>query len=133
MLVREGVRSEVEVLSVAVHGTTPVLRFDGVETPEAARKLTGCEIVVPREAAAGLQSGEYYVVDLVGLVVRANGEVRGTVTSVVEAAQAPLLEIEPAHGGGRPALVPFMDRYVGLVDLAAGSIEVREPWILDFE
>ena len=133
VLLRNQERSEFEVLSVAVHGSTPVLRLDGIETPEAARSLTGCEIVVPRRAAARLDNGEYYVVDLVGLAVLANGEICGTVTAVIEAAQAPLLEIEPARESGRPALVPFMDRYVGSVDLTAGSLEVREPWILDFE
>ena len=56
----------------------------------------------------------------------------GRVVSVIEGSQAPLLEIEVA-GDGKVVLVPFMERFVGVVDTVEKQIEINERWILDTE
>ena len=90
------------------------------------------EIRVDRVAAAPLDEDEYYVSDLVGLDVTVDGRSYGTIVSVIDASQAPLLEIRRNGTGERNGvfLVPFMGRYIGTVDLSARTLEVVEPWIL---
>ena len=129
-LIREGRTREMEIESVAVHNRVPVVRFRGVETPESARLLSGWEIQVERNRAARLGNNEFYAADLVGASVTVSGEPVGRVLSVIEGAQAPLLEIDVLNGGP-PVLVPFMERFVGDVDTGSGHIEIYERWILD--
>jgi 16S rRNA processing protein RimM len=135
-LVSAGQSREARIRSVEVHNGIPVLTFHGVDTPEAARKLTGWEIRVPRNSAAPLGEDEFYANELVGLTVQTDGSTRGRVVAVIEGSQAPLLEITLTTDGGTPSgtvLVPFMNEYVGTVDLKAGQLEIRTPWILDSE
>ncbi len=135
-LVFNGHVREARIRSVEVHNAVPVITFVGVETPEEARKLTGWEIQVPRTAAAPLAKDEFYNVDLVGLNVFADGVCRGTVTAVIDGGQASLLEIAIDQSGedtSGKVLVPFMEEYVGTVDLQTDRLDIRKPWILDFE
>src|SRR5215469_8165000 len=44
-----------------------LMRFAGIENPEAAAALSGAEIITGREYAAPLNEGEFYVEDLKGL------------------------------------------------------------------
>ncbi len=103
--------------------------FQGYDSPEAARALTGMEIVVPRDKAAPLGPDEWYVADLVGLELVHEGKSLARVVSVIEGGPDPWLEAELE--GGRRALVPFRKEFVGAVDVPAGSIELLAPWLLD--
>lgn len=140
-------RSQVSIDWCRSHGDALLLKFVGVDTPEAAKRLSGAEIWVDRQAAAPLHTNEHYVSDLVGLrVVAVRGESLdgypvvgdgsraqadlGTVEAVYDGAQAPLLSIRTANG---MRLVPFMQQFVGTVDLVSGTVELTAPWILDFE
>ena len=116
-----------------IHGM-PVVRFEGVETPEAARGLVGWEIAVPRESAAPLGPDEYYWNDLVDCRVMVDGVERGRVVAVVEGSQAPLLEVAPggdADGVPPTVLVPFMSPFVGDVNIDDATVVVEQPWILE--
>lgn len=128
---RDGRTRDLTVRDVQVTGRMPVLRFDGVETPEEARRLTGWELRVPRDQAAPLGPEEYYYADLIGLRVVSDAGDHGTVRAVFDAPQAPLLEVVP--GSGRPALVPFMEVYVRSVSPERGEVVLEAPWIVDTE
>jgi 16S rRNA processing protein RimM len=87
-----------------------VLRFAGIDSPEAARALTGCEAVVPRAELPPLPGGEYYLSDLLGCAVihRSTGALAGTVSGWQDFGGALLLEMTPAGGaGGDPVWIPF--------------------------
>ncbi|MDR1909315.1 MAG: ribosome maturation factor RimM, partial [Spirochaetaceae bacterium] len=45
------------------------LKFRGIDSPEAARALSGAEVLISREEAGEPQPGEYYVEDLRNLEV----------------------------------------------------------------
>lgn len=132
LLTRGAEERSARVVSMEVHGRTPVLRLEGVASPEAARAFTGYEILVPRDAAAPLAADEYYVADLVGLELIVAGESAGRITAVVDAPQAPLLEVSTSQGG-RTVLVPFLQTFVGTPDMATGRLELKAPWLLDSE
>ncbi len=56
-----------KVVRVEGEGSSLTMAFEGYASPEAARALTGMEIVVPRSAASPLQPNQWYIDDLVGL------------------------------------------------------------------
>jgi len=115
-----------------------VMRFAGFDSPEAARKLTGAELLVGREDAAPLRPGEFYVEDLKGLDVVcgdaggdcAAGEVLGRIVSVIDAGGGDLAEIALARGGGT-RLVPFRGEFFGDVDLEKGLAVLKNAWVLE--
>jgi len=105
------------------------VKFAGIDSPEAARTLKGAEILVPREQAAPLLDGEFYVEDLRGLEVFANGQTIGSVNDVIEGGGGFLAELLLASGEKR--LVPFRNEFFGRIDLAAGRAELLHTWILE--
>lgn len=111
--------------------TSPLsVKFAGIDSPEAAKALKGAEILAPREQAAPLRKGEFYIEDLRGLNVVTAGKSIGTIHDVIEGGGGFLVEIllEP---DGEKRLVPFRNEFFGQVDLAAGRAELLETWILE--
>ena len=127
-LSKEGKIRHAIVESVRVIGNSPLVKISGVDTPEAAKLLAGWDITVDRTFAAALAAGEYYQSDLVGLSVLANGVAVGTVASVYDGPQSVLLEVQTENGS---RLLPFMDRFVGDIDVEARTIELWELWFLE--
>ncbi|MCX7028144.1 MAG: ribosome maturation factor RimM [Spirochaetes bacterium] len=104
--------------------------FEGYDTPETARALTGLEIFLPRSEASPLRKNEYYIHDLVGLSVLLDHRRVGEVVAVLDGGADPLLEILVDGTGARP-LVPFRTIFVGGVDLSARSLELLAGWLLE--
>jgi 16S rRNA processing protein RimM len=140
----EGLRSlKLKVARIEKTGDSLSIAFTGYPTPEAARALTGMDIVVPRSEAAPLGENEWYTTDLVGLdLVDTSGQKIATVRSVLEGGPDPWLEVVvPAaqrnvervsqRNALRISLVPFRKEFVGEVDLKAGTIELLAPWLLE--
>jgi 16S rRNA processing protein RimM len=112
------------------------MAFAGYDSPEAARALTGMDILAERADCAPLAENEWYVADLVGLSLVLDGKAVAKVRSVLEGGSDPWLEaVLPAGAGeggaSRTALVPFRKEFVGEVDLGAGTIELLAPWLLE--
>jgi len=124
---RRGLRLRVRRVEEGLGGL--VMAFVGYDSPEAARALSGLEIVVSRDKAAPLGPNEWYVADLVGLKLVNEGAALAQVVSVVEGGPDPWLEAELPEG--RRALVPFRKEFVGAVDIPAGTIELLAPWLLE--
>lgn len=106
-----------------------VMKFKGFDSPEAAKVLTGSELVVDRADAAPLAEDEFYVEDLRGVAVTAGGAKVGEIRDVVEGGGGQLVEV--ALQGGGSALVPFRSEFFGKVDVAAGTAELLAPWVLE--
>lgn len=104
-----------------------LVKFRGIDNPEDGRLISGWEILVPREQASKLKKGDVYIADLVGLKLIYDNEEVGNVVSVLDGAQAPLLEVVCRDGKKR--LVPFLkDIYISDVNLEKGTVKllVRE-------
>ena len=113
-----------------LQGSTLLIRFAGIDNPEAAEKLKGAQIIAGREYAAPLKEGEYYVEDLKGLeVVNPEGKVLGHIVDLVEGGGGELAELKLLSGEVRYA--PFRNEFFGDVDLERGRIALNEPWVLD--
>jgi 16S rRNA processing protein RimM len=132
VILRQNEKEETrDVAELVLQGETLIMRFAGVENPEAASLFLGAEIIAGREYAAPLKKGEFYVEDLKGLeVISREGEVLGLVSDLVEGGGGYLAEVKLPAGETR--LVPFRNEFFGDVDLQAGRIVLLEPWILDY-
>jgi len=106
-----------------------LVRFSGYGTPEKLLALSGAQLVVPRAQAAPLRKGEYYAIDLVGCALTYAGGAVASVLSLIEGSAYDYLEV--AQSDGRTVCVPFLKEFIGEVDLAAKSIELRKDWILE--
>ena len=113
-----------------VQGDALLIRFTGIDNPEAAAALRGAEIIAGRENAAPLKDGEYYIGDLIGLkVVGMDGIPFGEIISIVEGGGGNLAEVKLLSGHRR--FVPFRKEFFGDVDLEGGKIVLLEKWILE--
>jgi 16S rRNA processing protein RimM len=102
-------------------------RLSGISTKEQADALRGIRLFVPRTRLPALPDDEFYHTDLIGLdVVDTGGTALGRVKAVLNHGAGDLLEI---HGPGLKAtvLLPFTQRAVPTVDLAAGRIVADPP------
>jgi len=100
--------------------------IDGVTTREAAEKLRGTELYVPREALPPPDENSWYWADLEGLAaVAGNGAPVGRVERVLDYGAGPVLQIR--KGDGAELLLPFTDACVPSVDVAGGTVTVAVP------
>ncbi|MDR1127973.1 MAG: 16S rRNA processing protein RimM [Treponema sp.] len=135
-----------EVERIAGSGARLLVKFRGVDSPEAAVLLRGAALLVGRDEAAPLGENEFYEEDLRGIRVVAaregpvsgagggsadcgDGEFLGTVAGVLEAGGGRLLELRLP--GGELRLVPFRDEFFGEVDPEKGRAVLRCRWILE--
>lgn len=128
-LVRGSERRVVTVESVRIAHRTVLLKLQGMDTPEVAKRWRGWSLVVDRRDAAPLDDEEYYFADLIGLNVVVEGQTRGRVADIWEGGPAVLLGIDVNEGGQR--LVPFQPELIGQIDLVGGTLEVLNPEVLD--
>lgn len=105
-----------------------ILKITGIESPEQARRFVGCEIRVPRSQAARLLDGEYYAADLCLCSLWFGEEEIGSVRSVWEGGASELLEVQGK--AGRTFLVPFIDHFIGDVQLEKRKIFLKEDEIV---
>jgi 16S rRNA processing protein RimM len=105
-----------------------VARFEGIDDRNAAEKLTHIELFISRTRLPKQKdAATFYHADLIGLSVETkSGEKLGEVTAVQNFGAGDLLEVRPT-GGGMTALIPFVDEYVPVVDVAGGRIVADPP------
>lgn len=112
-----------------------VLKFDGVDSIDQAKQLAGADLVIPSGSRAPLPSGSFYISDLVGLAVFNHGALLGHVKDISFPLSpdgrrrlpdaAPLLLV--ATQDGQELDIPFVEAYLGRIDLAAGTIAMSLP------
>ncbi len=119
-------KSERRLRLLAVRAQPPgaIVRVDGLDSPEKARRLIGFELWVPRERALPLAPGEYYTADLCRCRLWFAGQEIGPVRSVWDGGPAQLLEV--LGKSGEVFLVPFTGHFVGEIDLEAERIELQD-------
>ena len=111
-----------EVTRSRRHGDAIVSQLVGVDSPEAAAKLTNKEVFVDRALFAPLPDGEYYWLDLIGLTCTNGDRVFGEISEIFESGAHPILRVKQASGVDE--LIPFVDAIVRSVSLAERRIDV---------
>jgi len=121
---------ELRVESVRNHAGRALIKFVGIDSPEAVQTLQGWTVEIPAEEARELEEDEYFLHDLVGLtLIDAEGQERGKVIETYEGGGGILLNIE--RSGGKTFELPFAADICTNIDLAAGKITVSIPQGLD--
>jgi len=99
---------------------------DGIGDRDAAAALKGTKLYVQRAALPAPAEGEFYWDDLVGLRAELkDGAALGKVVAVHDYGGGPSLEVTRATGA--PVMVPFTNRVVPVVDVAAGRVVIDPP------
>jgi len=119
------------------HKGRVILKFDSVDSIEAAERLRGRHVLVPQEEKVPLPEHQYYVADLVGCRVLRQGTLDevGTVIDVDTAGGASILRVELSvsmgdeKGSGKPreALVPLAQAICTRIDPEARVIVIDPP------
>src|SRR4029453_1514984 len=103
-----------------------IARIEGVADRTAAEALRGLRLYIERTGLPPPNPDEYYRVDLIGLAAElADGTFYGRIKSVDDYGAGDILEIERADGATE--LLPFTDRVVPQVDIAARRVVVDPP------
>lgn len=111
--------------SVESQGKRVRITFDGVETLDAARALTGGDLCVPQDEAFPAPDDFYYEHEVAGFrCVDGGGRELGTVTGLEKTAAGPMLTVAAA---GRETLVPWTRPIVVGVDRSARRIVLDPP------
>lgn len=103
-----------------------LVRVAGIADRDAAERLKGLRLYVPRAALPPPGDEEYYHADLIGLAASlTDGSLLGRVTAVHDFGAGDSLEI--VRPDGRVVMVPFTRAIVPLVDPAGGRLVVVPP------
>jgi len=121
----DGSRREVKIEDAWPHKDWVVLKFAGVDSISEAEPLVGCELQVPLNERAALETGATYVSDLVGCMLFDCGREIGIVKDVrFGAGEAPLLVV----GAGKTEYeIPYAQEFLVRVDLEHRRIETNLP------
>ncbi len=122
-------RRELQLENYWFHKGQVVLKFKGVDSISQAEELIGCEIQVPLEERAALESDEVYISDLTGCTVFDKGREIGKISDVqFGSGEAPLLVVQgTVIQKTREFLVPFAAEYVVKLDAAERRLEMKLP------
>ena len=119
-----------QVEECVVRNADALLKLRGIDSPEAAKKLHGADILVPRDMACPLERGEFYINDLCNSVLVYKGNSVGTIADVVEGGGGLLLEVSEA-ATGRTVYIPFRSQFIGKINIPAKQVELMHRWILE--
>ncbi len=104
------------------HKNFLLLRFEGVESAEAADPLIGSHVGLRREQLPALDEGEIYHCDLIGRAVATeDGAALGVVREILPTGSNDVLVV---RGDGREYLIPWIDDVVVAGDQADGDGEI---------
>jgi 16S rRNA processing protein RimM len=103
-----------------------VARLRGIDSREAAEKLTNTKLFVPRDRLPAPEDDEFYHTDLIGLAaVDADGNQIGSIIAVHNFGAGDILEIQPPAGG--TMMLPFTETVVPQVDIKGGRVTILLP------
>lgn len=131
-----GTRFETKKGSLIVeyyHPDRGIIKFENINTPEAAKKITNSELYTTLQATkeqCQLQEGEFYWFDIIGCDVYEDSLLLGKVASIerLEPTDYMLIQTDLAlqsQGFNKTFLIPYIDRYVLTTDINAKHVTVQ--------
>ena len=126
---RDKTERGVVVESMREHSGRLLVRFDGVNSRDAADALRGSLFIVDTADLPPIADpDEFYDHELEGLRVRTlAGHEVGRVTEVLHTPAGEILAVRPDEGEGPEILVPFVSAIVTAVSLEDGLVEIDPP------
>ncbi len=91
-----------------------IVKFDGINSIEAAKNLAGQDVLVAREDFEILPAGEYYRIEVEGLIAYDNtGRYYGVVEEVIATGSN---DVYVVRDEGKEWLIPMIDSVVKAID-----------------
>lgn len=121
-LVEQGDELKAVKVKGRLQGKNVIAKLEGVDDRTRAESLIGCRLFIDPRQLPGLEAGEYYWSDLIGLEVETlEAEPLGVVTAMMETGADDVMVLK----GDRERLIPFvMDEIVREVDLGKRRLVV---------
>ena len=113
---------EAQLKIESVRGAKPpfIIKFDGINSIEATKNLTGKELRVARADFEPLPEGEYYRFEIEGLkAFDDTGKYYGIVEVVIATGSNDVFAV---RGEGKEWLIPMIDSVVQTIDLEKGKL-----------
>ncbi len=102
-----------------------LLRLEGCVDRDEADKLRGHVVLIDREQAPPLAEGEYYLFQLIGLSVVADGIAVGRICEVLETGANDVYVVNGEEYG--EILIPAHEETIDAVDFEAGVVTMTLP------
>ena len=97
-----------------------IVKFEGVDSIEAAQSLSGQEVLVAKEDFESLLEGEYYRFEIEGLKAFDDiGKYYGVIEEIIATGSN---DVYVVRGDGKEWLVPMIDSVVQNIDLEEGKL-----------
>ena len=127
-LIEQGNQLKTVAVKGRQQGKNVLAKLEGIDDRTEAETLTGCQLFISRQQLPGLEAGEYYWSDLIGLTVETlQAEPLGVVSEMLETGADDVMVLQ----GERERLIPFvMDEIVREVDLGKRRLVV--DWSPDY-
>lgn len=103
-----------------------ILKFEGIDDPESAREIVGCEVKIPEGERFSLPDNHFYDSDLLGCRIVENGAVIGLVKEVFRTG-GDISNLVVVNDDGKEFMVPLVSEFCISVNLEEGEIEVALP------
>lgn len=112
-----------EVENSRVHKNMVLVKFKGIDTPEAANAMRNSIVYIDRDDIE-LEDGTYFIQDLIGLTMKNadNGKIYGKVKDVFQTGANDVYEISD---GEKKYLVPAIPDVIVNVDIENKEILIR--------
>lgn len=118
---------DAQVVRRAGTDESPILRVEGIGTPEQVKEVRGTDLLCSRVDAPELPEGKWWPEDLAGLEA-VDGEVGvGRVRRMIALPSCEALEVE--RDGGSLLVVPMVADAIRSIDVDAGTVDVNLRFI----
>lgn len=111
-----------EVRNARMQGKFLIVKLDGIDTREAAIEMKGVVLSIPRENAAPLPDGIYYMEDLLGCSVYEKDVLLGVLDDIIETGANDVYSVIDVKG--REILIPAIKEVVLNTDVMNKRIDV---------
>lgn len=115
--------SPIQIENCRPHKQHLLVKLATIDSVEAAEKLRGRDLTIPRSELRPLPEGLYYAFQIIGLkVVTTEGETLGRVTDIMTTASNDVYIVEGRRG---EILIPAIEDVVKSIDLRRGKIVIE--------
>jgi len=99
------------------------LDIEGIEDPETAKALVGCEVMIPSDLLEKLPEDEYYWRDIIGIeVITEDGHFVGRIETIFPTGSN---DVYVCTGGEREIMLPAIPDVVRQIDVEQRRMVVR--------
>ena len=122
---KDGVRSPRQLAAVKPHKKQLLIRLEGMEEINAAKKWIGSILTVAETALPALKPDEYFYYQVVGLeVFDTKGNHVGKITRLLSTPGGDLYVVQ---GEAKEFLIPVTKEIVEKIDFAEGKMIINPP------